>query len=345
MTDDAGCVTNIRQPENRQEFPVKVGLVTVSYRGDLSLAGELCGSIDRFVDAEMEHVLIVPSSDVDLFAPLAKGRRRIVTVENVIPSSFRRVMRSFRLEVGPLSKRFREMWLTPAGLIRGWIMQQIVKLSSDAATEADIIVFADSDLVFVAPLTLGHLVRGTRARLYIRPGETRDSAKHRAWHAAAAKLLGLPASDYFGADYIGNPISWRRDVLAKLKVRIAEVSGRRWQDTLAATPMLSEFILYGVFADHVLGEGANGHFHDECDLTHASWHYDDGQNGGFEAFVQNLGAEQVAVLIQSTEDMAIEDRRRLIEKMLATRATRTNAGISRNDLIADDANLTTFIKP
>jgi len=310
---------------------VKASLVTVSFRGDWSLAKELCQSIDRFVDVGMEHVIIVPSSDARLFAPFGTQRRRVATVEDVLPSSFRRVMRSFRIEFGPFSRRFREMWLTPAGLIRGWIMQQIVKLSSDVVTTGDIIVFADSDLYFVAPLTMDHLARGNLARLYWRPGETRDRSKHRSWHAAAAKLLALPANDYFGADYIGNPISWRRDVLDKLKARIAEVSGRTWQDTLAATPTLSEFILYGVFADHVLGEETNGHFHDERDLTHASWHYDAGQNGGFDAFASNLGADQIAVLIQSTEDLGVDDRRSMIERMIAARATRVGdtAAISR----------------
>lgn len=313
---------------------MKVGLVTVSFRGDLALATELCVSVDRFVDPGMEHVLVVPSSDVRLFAPLTTERRRIVTVESVLPASYRRVMRSFRLELGPFSRRFREVWVTPVGLIRGWIMQQIVKLSSDAATAADIIVFADSDLVFVAPFTNDHLVRGNRARLYLRPGETRESSKHRAWHAASAKLLGLPTNDYFGADYIGNPVSWRRDVLAKLKTRIAEVSGRRWQDALAGTHTLSEFILYGVFADHVLGGDANGHFHDQRDLTHASWHYDDGRNGGLEAFSRNLGAEQIAVLIQSTEDLGLEDRRQLIEKMIVARVPTVPGAFSPDDLIA-----------
>jgi hypothetical protein len=242
-------------------------------------------------------------------------------------------MPSFRLQIGPFSRRFREMWLTPVGLMRGWIMQQIVKLSSDTVTTADIIVFADSDLVFVAPLTMEHLTRRDRVRLYIRPGETRDSANHRSWHAAAAKLLGLPASEYFGADYIGNPISWRRDVLAKLKERIAEVSGRRWQEELAATPAFSEFVLYGVFADHVLGDAASGHYHDEKDLTHASWHYDT-ENGGLEAFTRGLANEQVAVLVQSTEDLGVEDRRKLIEEMIAARATRGGEKVRADQQIA-----------
>ena len=60
-------------------------------------------------------------------------------------------------------------------------------------------------------------------------------------------------NDYFGVDYIGNAM------LAKLKERIVDVSGRRWQNAFATTT-LSELILYGVFADHVLGEvDANGH--------------------------------------------------------------------------------------
>jgi hypothetical protein len=317
---------------------MNVALVTVSYRGDLSLAGELCASIDQCAGTGMEHVLIVPASDVDLFAPLCTGRRRIASVESVLPKNFRRVLKSFRLRIGPYSKRFREMWLTPAGLIRGWIMQQIVKLSSDAATDADIIVFADSDLIFIAPLTMNHLVRDGHARLYLRPGETRESPKHRSWHRAAATLVGLPATDYFGADYIGNPISWRRDVLAKLKERIEKVTGQHWQTALAATPTFSEFVLYGVFADHVLGANESGHFHDETDLTHASWHYDVGQDGGIDSFVKNLGAEQIAVLIQSTEDLGIEDRRRLVQGMLATRSTNASY-LSRTETKADRSGI------
>jgi hypothetical protein len=301
---------------------LRAALITVSYRGDLLLARELCTSIDTFVDSSIEHVLVVPSSDVDMFAPLVSERRRIVTVESVLPVTYRRVLRSFRLQLGPVSRRFREMWITPVGLVRGWIMQQIVKLSSDSTTTADVIVFADSDLVFVAPFAMDHLTRGNKARLYLRPGETKDSAKHRTWHLAASKILGLPPNEYFGADYIGNPISWRRDVLAGLKNRIAEVSRRRWQDALAATPAFSEFILYGVFADHILGEDSSGHFHDERDLTRASWHYDE-YNDGFEAFAKSLTPEHVAVLIQSTEDMCIEDRRRLVTRMVSERTRST----------------------
>src|SRR5215510_10974268 len=109
----------LRSPK-KQTSPVKASLVTVSFRGDLSLAKELCASIDRFVDVGIEHVLIVPSSDAGLFAPLVTKRRRVATVEDVLPSSYRRVMPSFKLKLGPFSRRFREMWLTPAGLIRGW---------------------------------------------------------------------------------------------------------------------------------------------------------------------------------------------------------------------------------
>ena len=288
-------------------------LVTVSYRGDLELARDLCASVDAYVAPAIEHVLIVPRRDQALFAPLAGGRRRLLCQEDVLPPSFHRLPLPHRISLPFYSRRLRDIWTTPAGLVRCWILQQIVKLSADAATSREIIVFADSDVVFVRPLTTELLVRGDKVRLYHRPGETKDSPSHVAWHDEAARLLGLPPRGYFGADYIGQLITWRRSVLQKLHARIAEVSKRDWRLKLASSQALSEYVLYGVFAEHVLG-AQSGHFLDTEDLTHASWRYGGG-TPDLDRFVADFGKSHVAVLIQSTTDLPLAERRALIERM------------------------------
>jgi hypothetical protein len=291
-----------------------VSLITVSYRGDYALAAELCASVEAYVPADIEHVLVVPRADVALFLPLKTKRRRIVLVEDLLPTSWRQLPLPSRIATPFGTWRPRSLWATPQGLMRGWVLQQIVKLSCDIATPRGTLVFADSDIVFVRPLAVDRLFRDNRTRLYHRTGETKDSERHRAWHRAAAEILGHPATDYFGADYIGNLITWRRDTLVALHEHIAKVTGRDWQAALAGRRALSEYILYGAFAEHVLGE-ASGHYLDTEDLVHASWHYDLANAQSRAAFQGGLEPHHVAVLIQSTEDMAPSDRRRFIKSM------------------------------
>ena len=92
-----------------------------------------------------------------------------------------------------------------------------------------------------------------------------------------------------------------------------------WQLALAAAPGFSEYILYGVFADHVLGEAA-GHFTDTEDLTHASWHYEGTSKESLDQFVRDFGKSYVAVLIQSTTDLPMGERHALIERMIGKQA-------------------------
>jgi hypothetical protein len=296
-----------------------VALLTVSYRGDLELARDLCASVDAHVDPAIEHVLLVPERDASLFANLATGRRRLVAIESILPSGFSRLPTPYRIELKPFfSKRIREIWATPKGLVRGWIIQQIVKLSAHRATNAPAIVFADSDIVFVRAFNRDTVVRGDLVRLYHRPGETSASAPHRRWHREAAELLGLPATDYFGADYIGNLLSWRRDTLEKLQARLEEIGGAPWQNVLAGAPALSEYILYGAFAEHVLGD-ASGHYLSTEDLAHPSWHYDIARAESREAFLRDFSDNHLAVLIQSTEGLGLDARRALIAAMTEKR--------------------------
>src|SRR3546814_11714277 len=116
--------------------PPPACLITVSYRVDLVLARGLCASVDAFLDERVEHVLVVPRSDEQLFAPLLTARRRLVLVEDVLPRDYRKLPLPQRIHVGPFRRRLREMWWTPRGVVRGWIIQQVLKLSAPAARKS-----------------------------------------------------------------------------------------------------------------------------------------------------------------------------------------------------------------
>ena len=57
-------------------------------------------------------------------------------------------------------------------------------------------------------------------------------------------------------DYVDSFNIWSPDVVRALCSRISDESGKAWQTAFAANLHVSEFILYGVFVDEVLGASA-----------------------------------------------------------------------------------------
>jgi hypothetical protein len=293
--------------------PRDVSVVTVSYRGDLELARDLCESMDRFLDEEVEHILVVPRADLTLFEPLADERRRLVDVESVLPRGYVRIPAPHKLRIGRFEKRVREIWVSPSGVIRGWIIQQIVKMAAPSFTEREVVVFADSDIVLLAPLTVDRIVRDGFARLYVVPGAASDLATHVRWHEVSARLLGIDPRGYLGADYIGNLITWRRSIILKLQERLTEVGGgSRWDRIVARQRHFSEWTLYGIFADLVLADDESGHLRTSEDLVHAGWFFDLSSRHGIDEFLNGFATGQVGVAIQSTERFSLAERRAMV---------------------------------
>jgi hypothetical protein len=296
-----------------------VAVVTVSYRGDFELARDLCRSVDRLLEHGAEHILIVPRADLELFAALAGERRRIVTVERVLPRGYVQLPAPRTIRIGPFQRRIREIWAGPGGLVRGWIVQQIVKLSAPSFTDREVVVFADSDIVLVAPLTVARLAVDDRVRLYRVPGASADLQTHVRWHDVSARLVGMQPRGYLGADYIGNLITWRRSTILRLQEQLSLVAGRRWDKVVARQNDFSEYMLYGVFADLVLGERESGHVRTAEDLVHAGWFFDLSTDQGVEAFLDGFTPGQVGVAIQSTERFTLDQRRAMVRRMTAER--------------------------
>lgn len=266
--------------------------LTPTYGPDFDRCSLLVRSFERFVEGDAALHLIVDPPDVERFRGLESERVGVLEARRLLP---------WWLVQTPLT---RKLWLslrTPP--VRGWIVQQLLKLSANRAVGADYFVFVDSDVCFVKPFDPSRLLDSGRLRLHRVPGAAQLDTHFR-WHRAAGRLLGLGERDYFGADYIGNLITWRRDHLEALHERLEEVSGKHWRRALLSEPHLSEYILYGVFVDHVLG-ASSGHFTDDQELCLVSWDHRLGRNGErIDRFFAELRTEHVAVMVDAKLGLA-----------------------------------------
>lgn len=287
---------------------MKTALITCSYAPDAERCRVLCQTVAEHVDASIEHLLLVPRSDAAMFREVGGERSRVVCVEDLLPSWLHRV---------PGSKKW--WWSLRTWPIRGWIVQQLVKLSACDATDAEVLAFADSDVVFVRPLRPEHLRVGDRVRLYANPDRGRGG-RHANWNLVAGRLLGIEPRDFYAGDYISQLVTWRRDVLLKLRERLSERGGRPWQVVLGRELDFSEYVLYGVFATEVLGAEVAGHAPVADELCHCSWHYHRYGDAGemdVPAFLERFEPQHRAVLIQSNLGVDESWYRRLASGELA----------------------------
>jgi len=156
------------------------------------------------------------------------------------------------------------------------------------------------------------LVRDDKLMLFRAPGAGNDPAQHR-WHRTAANVLGLPEREYFGASYIGSISAWRRDHLFELYERIQHTTGQNWFAALARQMHLSEYILYGIFVEFVLGEKSR-HYFDAPDICHISWDYPMKTEADLERFFAEVRPQHVAFMLASNLGFPVSKYRSLIPK-------------------------------
>ena len=223
-----------------------LAVLTPSYRGDLALFADLHVSVLANTAASVVHHVVVPPSDAHLFRRFAGPRCEVWTHRDLLSRRFVSVPRASGLTIN-----LRRPWPP----VRGWVTQQIMKLAGTAAIGARAVVIMDSDSMLLRELTLDGLAREGRP-LHFR----RDDAvvarmdRHLEWHNVARRLLGVPGRVSAPApDYISPIAVWDPAVVRQLTAHIASTTGRNWVDAVAGELHVSEFMLYGIFVDHVLG--------------------------------------------------------------------------------------------
>lgn len=265
------------------KFDNTVALFTCSYGPDFGRCERLCGSIDKQIDADIEHIVVVPKRDLPTFQKLASARRRIISTESLIPGRY--VQLPF----------INKWWLDSRGWpVRGWIMQQITKLSACFATDAKVIMHVDSDIQFIRPLNKERLYTEGKARINRRPGQKQEG-EHLNWHRVASELLGIEP-EYSGADYIGPLTTWRNDDLRSLLKHIETISRDKWYFAVGHKLRFSEYILYGQYVDRVLDDDSK-YFETDKYHCYCVWYEEDMQ--ALISGEQSIDPDDIAILIQS----------------------------------------------
>src|ERR1700677_4667311 len=93
-------------------------IVTPSYYRDFPHCRLLVESVGAHVPRDIPHFIVVDRRDEALFSGLRSPRTHLVLKEDVLPGWLRQI---------PFARRW---WLSAKSLpVRGWIVQQLVKLS------------------------------------------------------------------------------------------------------------------------------------------------------------------------------------------------------------------------
>lgn len=282
---------------------MSLALVTPTYRNDLSLFADLHQSVLLHTEESVKHYVVVPSDDVRLFAEMAGPRCIIVPEESQFPAHYRSVSIVNRM-LRPLPRIPSHARIAaintkrPFRPIRGWVMQQVLKMELSRHLNVDMVLLVDSDVELVRPLNEAMLCRGGRAMLYRCPRAVDTNLpQHMQWHEVARQLLGLPPAQFPAPDYITSFCVWEPAVLRAMLARIEQVTGRPWMDAITGQRTFSEWTLYGVFAEEVMKYEKEALT--ESSLCHSYWGTVPLGIESAVSFLSGMNADDVAVLIQS----------------------------------------------
>jgi len=290
---------------------VELAIITPSYAPDFELCRDLNTSVLACTPHFAVHYIITPRRDLPRFSVLRGPRTKVWPVEQLLPAYI----------VGIPGTNF---WLNlrrPLPPVRGWVMQQIVKLQAATLIEADMYLLVDSDVAFVRPVTAETFWRDGRIKFYRKTaGIDFNLPRHLIWHDVARRLLGLrralpPLPDYISAFNV-----WDRYTVLALQQRIHEITGRPWIDVVAAQLHFSEFILYGVFVDEILGPDANVAPTDSLPC-HSYWDPYPLDFNGANQFINTMTIDDVAVMISAKSHTPLDVRRAILSG-LRGRATK-----------------------
>ena len=299
----------------------KCVVITPSYSADLERVAALCTSMDRHFKFAFEHVLAVPKRDLKLFRLLSGPCRRVITKESVLRRfGFRFLPIPSQIVIPGLYRRkFKEQWYHPkAGRIGGWSIQQIIKMAANVISDADDLIFIDSDVELIRDVDLSAFVQNDITYLHEHTAGA-DLPSHRQWRKAACALIGSDAGADFGMNYIGHMIAWRKETLAALQRRIEAVHAQPWWVSLAQVKNFSEYILYGTFVRSGQDAGAlDRHALGDLALVHSLWVSDADEDA---RFMEGMTSRHVALHIQSTLPMSRQQRDEKIARLKQLAAT------------------------
>jgi hypothetical protein len=285
-------------------------VITPSFGPDFELCVDLNKSVLENSPDTVHHHIIVPRSDLELFGQLSGPRTHILCEADFLPRSFVRMpLTAFTINLS-----------RPVPPVRGWILQQIIKLAAAAASSADVVVLVDSDVEFIRPFHAGTFVHDGVVRLYRVPDEIDARLpRHVIWHQVARTLLGLPQAGPPFPDYISSLLAWDPDIVRRMLSHVAATTRRPWASAIGAQLHFSEWTLYGVFVDEVLGRPANS-FASSDPLCPAHWGTVPLARDSATEFLRRIRPTDIAAMISAKSRTPLEVKRAAFADYRAQRA-------------------------
>jgi len=286
-------------------------VVTPSFARDYELCRALNESVLRFVPASVKHYIFVDRCDFALFRTLEESRTVIATIEEILPPGFFKV---------PFSKKW---WVSLSARYpaKGWLVQQLAKLSAAHVLKERVVINMDSDVRFIRSVELAKFGSGGQTRMYRKPGGIVAGMKHVAWHQNVCRLLGIESDELPMDDYVGNVISWDRRVALDACTRVEAVSGRPWHVAFTRGRKVSEYLLYGLYVDKIVGPQPAGIWIDERSWCLTHWGPQPLHEADLESFVAVLKPDDLAFSIAgytATENRVVQTALRLVSERVAS---------------------------
>jgi hypothetical protein len=146
-------------------------------------------------------------------------------------------------------------------------------------------------------------------RFYRKPDEIDERLpRHVLWHRSARALLGLPPGEPPYPDYVSSLLAWDPAIMRLMLRRVTATTGRPWPTAIAGQLHFSEWTLYGVFVDHVLGAPANSFASDDA-LCLTYWDETPLNHHSAIDFVSGLRPTAVAAMISAKSGTPLAVRR------------------------------------
>ena len=285
-------------------LPLTACFITPSYAPDFERCRLLCESIEKFVYPQISHYIIVDKRDLSLFNQLNNSYTSVITKESILPWWIWRI---------PLLKNSWFSLKTPP--IRGWLLQQLIKIGIAHHIKEEIMIFVDSDVSFIRYFSVDSIIRNNQVRIFSNPESIFSYMEtHQKWYDTAAELIGIAPVPFPATDYIVQLAMWRRENVLKLCDHLEKVSGKSWIETLGSVWNLSEYVLYGMFVESILKE-QSGHYYDPQDMCHPYWGDQPLSDSELQQFFNNIQPHHVAIMISAKAGMSVQQYQKLIQQI------------------------------
>jgi hypothetical protein len=275
-------------------------VITPSYGGDFERCEMLVESLGHCAPS-LHHYVIVDSHDLTRFRHLASARTSIMDSREILDPWLHK-----------MPGRSGYWWSLRTPPVRGWMVQQLLKLGANRVCPEEVLVCCDSDTLFVRPFGYERLL--VNGKLGLLDVDYRDDDVVK-WTRSARSLLGLAPESNLYRGHVGVVIVWHRSVLEQMQQRIQAVKGLPWQQPISRLRTFSEYVTYGAFVREVIGYEASPHAPSTSRLVKASWGNKLETETEISAFFSSLEPENIAVMVHSKDGVDPSSYRRNVEAL------------------------------